>query len=567
MRISRRFVALALTLCLALTMIPGMAMAANALPAANTYGVITLNEDVVLSNPVDILNGTTTTIDLNGKSITASGVTEDYLIAVLHGGKLTIKDSVGTGTINAGDLCAIKMTKSGNNSDAPTAELVIESGTIQSVNSFAIAGNGTVDNGKYRGNTKITINGGSVISTNTHAIYHPQSGELNVNGGTIEGKTGIEMRSGTLKVTGGTIISTGDFVDPSGNVSGTTIKGAAIAVSQHTTNLPINVSITGGTIKATGANGKALYVTDLQNDPVGAEAPVNVEVKGGEFEGAVEVAKKDADEPLASLPNGSKIISGGTFSTKPANELVAPNKGVIKEGNKFVLVGAIIGDGIKIYPAVLDFGTVKVGYTQPAPKPVFIQSNVHVTVTVPDEYEISASEDGTFGENVNIEIADDVIDGIVYIRPKAGLGAGNYTGSVNVSFTNGANGSVPPETNNELVLRFAVETPYAGGSGISVKYTGGNGFSTSNSAVPTGVEIDNVPVSFTGDGRNFTVSCIKPDAKWVTVRWNSTSVTSNFTPDAAAYCAPTNIPKTGDASLAAFVVMAIVAAAGAMRRK
>ncbi|MDD6044915.1 MAG: hypothetical protein PUC76_04615 [Clostridia bacterium] len=105
------------------------------------------------------------------------------------------------------------------------------------------------------------------------------------------------------------------------------------------------------------------------------------------------------------------------------------------------------------------------------------------------------------------------------------------------------------------------------GSGISVKYTGGNGFSSSKPDVPTGVEIDGEPVSFTGDGRNFTVSCIKPDAKWVTVRWNSTSVTTNFTPDADAYCSSTNIPKTGDASLAAFVVMAIVAAAGAMRRK
>lgn len=105
------------------------------------------------------------------------------------------------------------------------------------------------------------------------------------------------------------------------------------------------------------------------------------------------------------------------------------------------------------------------------------------------------------------------------------------------------------------------------GSGISVKYTGGNGFSSSKPDVPTGVEIDGEPVSFTGDGRNFTVSCIKPDAKWVTVRWNSTSVTTNFTPDANAYCSSTNIPKTGDASLAAFVVMAIVAAAGAMRRK
>ena len=127
-------------------------------------------------------------------------------------------------------------------------------------------------------------------------------------------------------------------------------------------------------------------------------------------------------------------------------------------------------------------------------------------------------------------------------------------------------GNTSPNPDAE-VTPSASPVPTGNGGGIDLKYTGGNSFSTSNSAVPTGVEIDNVPVSFTGDGRNFTVSCIKPDAKWVTVRWNSTSVTTNFTPDADAYCSSTNIPKTGDASLAAFVVMAIVAAAGAMRRK
>ena len=113
----------------------------------------------------------------------------------------------------------------------------------------------------------------------------------------------------------------------------------------------------------------------------------------------------------------------------------------------------------------------------------------------------------------------------------------------------------------------ASPVPTGTGGGIDLKYTGGNGFSSSKPDVPTSVEIDGTPVSFTGDGRNFTVSCIKPDSRWITVRWNSTSVTTNFTPDADAYCSSTNIPKTGDASLAAFVVMAIVAAAGAMRRK
>ena len=83
------------------------------------------------------------------------------------------------------------------------------------------------------------------------------------------------------------------------------------------------------------------------------------------------------------------------------------------------------------------------------------------------------------------------------------------------------------------------------GSGISVTYNGGNSFSTSNSAVPTGVEIDGVPVSFNGNGSSFTVSGIPAGAKWITVRWNSTSVTTNFTPN-GAYFAEVEIPKTGD---------------------
>ena len=102
---------------------------------------------------------------------------------------------------------------------------------------------------------------------------------------------------------------------------------------------------------------------------------------------------------------------------------------------------------------------------------------------------------------------------------------------------------------------------------IKVKYEGGNRFSTNKSAVPTSVEIDGVPVSFVGDGRSFTVSCIEPGTHWITVRWHSTSVTTNFTADVTVTCVPTSIPKTGDVSVMAYALMAVVAAAGAMLKK
>ncbi|MBQ3132072.1 MAG: InlB B-repeat-containing protein, partial [Clostridia bacterium] len=110
-------------------------------------------------------------------------------------------------------------------------------------------------------------------------------------------------------------------------------------------------------------------------------------------------------------------------------------------------------------------------------------------------------------------------------------------------------------------------TPSHSHSHIDVWYIAGNSFGTSKSAVPTAVEIDGQPVGFTGDGREFTVSCIPAGARWVTVRWNSTSVTTNFTPDANAYCTEIAIPKTGDASVICYALMAVIAAAGAMGKK
>ena len=133
------------------------------------------------------------------------------------------------------------------------------------------------------------------------------------------------------------------------------------------------------------------------------------------------------------------------------------------------------------------------------------------------------------------------------------IGANNYPvipdeSELGKYFTNVEAGSLvnPPSE--------PVATPKSRDS-IKVTYNGGNSFSTSKSDVPTGVEIDGGPVAFSGNGSSFTVSGIPADAKWVTVRWNSTSVTTNFTPS-GAYVAEVNIPKTGDmpiwAAVAAF---------------
>ena len=111
------------------------------------------------------------------------------------------------------------------------------------------------------------------------------------------------------------------------------------------------------------------------------------------------------------------------------------------------------------------------------------------------------------------------------------------------------NNTPPPTPHTYTPPTPPAPKPASTGNGISVKYNGGNSFSTSNPTVPTGVEIDGVPVTFNGTGSNFSVGCISSDAKWVTVRWNSTSVTTNFTPDGLVECTTVSIPKTGGMSI------------------
>ena len=201
---------------------------------------------------------------------------------------------------------------------------------------------------------------------------------------------------------------------------------------------------------------------------------------------------------------------------------------------------ATIKDGVKIYPVNLNFGTKQIGYSGVTAQTVTIEgatSKPVVTVNN-DKYNIGEVQDSSGNYTFTVQ-------------PKDGLGLGVHNASITVTVDVAS--PSPAIELGTIEAEFTVESKPSSGSGISVKYNGGNSFSTSNPAVPTGVEIDGVPVTFNGNGSNFSVGCISSDAKWVTVRWNSTSVTTNFTPDGLVECTTVSIPKTGDMSIWAAV--------------
>lgn len=272
--------------------------------AAAKGGEYVLQSDMAFTEPL-VVKGNLK-LDLNGHSITAEGETlnkvlntSDALILVRRGATLTINDSSnGKGSIDTGEkeaiYAAVKLTDTNDGASGDVATLVVNGGVLKGYY-YGISGNGT------RHNTAITVNGGTIGAYSGTGIYHPQDGVLEVTGGEISGtQTGIEMRSGSLNVSGGRILSTAAEFTAEANGNGTTISGAAVAVSQHSTNLDLSVAIIGGVFDGV----YALYEKDFQDDT--ARDKISLSVTGGTFNGSV------------YSDNCENFVSGGTFSDPSA---------------------------------------------------------------------------------------------------------------------------------------------------------------------------------------------------------------------------------------------------------
>lgn len=194
-----------------------------------------------------------------------------------------------------------------NDGSTTTALHIVDNASIHTTG-FAIWGNGSGVDG-----TEIVINGGTITSMGTTAIYHPQYGTVEVTGGAITGTTGIEMRAGTLNVTGGTIKGAAEELSVESNPSGETTVGAGIAIAQHTTAHDLNVSIAGGAIS--GAAG--LCESNPQENSPEDIAKVTLSVKGGTFTSSA----TDGDAIISD--DKTAFITGGTFSSDPKQDYFA----------------------------------------------------------------------------------------------------------------------------------------------------------------------------------------------------------------------------------------------------
>ena len=293
---------------------------------------IKLSKDATISSEIHV--DKELTIDLNGYNITSSG---SYALSVIAGGKLTLE---GSGKVSA-RYCALALTGSDTDDGSKCVANIGENVTLSAPYYGAIIWQKNVDektgtasygvelnlDGKIEGtdtdsagifvlgNIKATEGNVPVLNLGPNASVKGRVavalngyGQLNVNGATVEGTdTGIEVRAGKLNVNSGTITGKGIPTNVQPNGSGTTTSGAGIGVAQHTTKLPINVIIKGGTIEGYSA----LYQSNPEKNPTDDVAKVSLQVLGGNLNAINKGPKAVYSE------NKTGFITGGTFSSDP----------------------------------------------------------------------------------------------------------------------------------------------------------------------------------------------------------------------------------------------------------
>ncbi len=151
---------------------------------------------------------------------------------------------------------------------------------------------------------EVNINETAVLNGTGNGIYGAGYAIYNTCGTVTGGNTGIELRAGKLNVTGGTITGKGFPTSVEANDNGATTVGAGIAVAQHGTKLPTELTVTGGVISGY----TALYQSNPQKNDAAAVAKVKLAVSGGTFSAI------NGGTASVYSENCTGFITGGTFT-------------------------------------------------------------------------------------------------------------------------------------------------------------------------------------------------------------------------------------------------------------
>lgn len=386
------------------------------------------------------VEGVSITLDLNGCAVEA----DNRAFNVVKGGRLTLDDTAGGGvlkvnkvgsTLSLGIVTGSKgsvVMKGGTlevpeygiytTNDDAGAYVSMQGGLIKADYGICSIGNGTehsakveVSGGEIRagifgfgtngsngnGGVDFVMTGGTITSVaeDAPALYLPAYySTATITGGTITGGTGIEIRAGELSVSGDARISGVGPLESNPNGSGSTSSGAGIAVAQHATKQPINVTISGNA-KVVGT--VALHESNPQKNDSEAIEQVKIAVTGG----ALETSAPDAAQAVYS-EDCTGFVTGGVFNTELPGAVLADDSAMLvnEEGSVSVMseADAVAGAG-----AFVEKDGKKVYYTTSA-----------------------AAENANPGASENIEVFAVEVNGQKFATLKEGIAAAKNGGTV-----------------------------------------------------------------------------------------------------------------------------------------
>ena len=264
--------------------------------AAMFGGEVTLTEDVVLTQPLEIVNGANVVINLDGKTITGASVKGEGAI-IENNGILTLVGGTIKNTEINGDAVI-------NNN----GELVLDGVKIEG----APLGDGGYSAYAVISSGKMTINGGTKVYADRGCLKLSNGGETFINGGLF-----VNNDIGTRSLTSHVV----DVEDGGNN----------------------NLTINGGTFEHRHTNTSGGVV--ICNRTKGT-----VYVNGGKFSGG----NYYGNDNLSDYGCGGTIsVTGGTYSAKPADKYLATGYKAVQSGDKYMVVKEDVG-GVATDNATLD---------------------------------------------------------------------------------------------------------------------------------------------------------------------------------------------------------------------
>ena len=276
----------------------------EAFAAAKNGDTITLLEDCK-SDRIN-LEDKSVTVVFNGKTLTSTAA-YGVMFCAKNGNKITID-----GTVEGSKLVGTLMITSGTD-----GHIEVNGGTYESNQYCPIYVNGAVSSE----NSTVTVKNAIIKATNISSdqdmgcgVYLAGYSTSAFENCTITAPiTGIEIRAGKLTLNNCDVTGGNGEVTADANGNGTTVTNAALAISQHTTKKPIDVTIDGGTFNGTAT----VYQTDVQGT---GSANVKIAVKSGTFNGTI-----------SGETDGTIAISGGKFKVKVDDKYFA--NGHVCSGN------------------------------------------------------------------------------------------------------------------------------------------------------------------------------------------------------------------------------------------